>query len=99
VPIWALWWFWGILVLVLGNAVLGSFSIRYRRKVAEQMKILQAYSPFVIAEALFKADIERRGLKIRDFERKYGVKIQPRSTLEDVIGSLETKERTEKEKS
>jgi parallel beta-helix repeat protein len=99
VPVWALWWFWGILVLVFGNAVLGSFSIRYRRKVAEQTKILQAYSPFVIAEALFKADIERRGLKIREFEEKYGVKIEPRSTLEDVIRSLETKEKAEKEKS
>jgi hypothetical protein len=50
----------------------------------------------VIAEALFKADIERRGLKIKEFERKYGVKIQPRSTLEDVIRTLEAKEKEEK---
>jgi hypothetical protein len=68
----------------------------YRRKAAEQTKLLRAYSPFVIAEALFKADIERRGLKIKEFGEKYGIKIQPRSTLEDVIRSLEAKEKEEK---
>jgi len=92
VPIWYQWYFWGIFGLALGEAALASFAVRYRRRVAEQTKILQAYSPFVIAEALFKADIERRGLKIKEFEKKYGVKIQPRSTLEDIIRSLETKE-------
>jgi hypothetical protein len=96
VPIWSLWWFWGIFWLALIGAVLASFSVKYRRKVVEQAKLLREYSPFVIAEALFKADIERRGLKIREFEKKYGVKIQPRSTLEDVIRSLETKEKEEK---
>ena len=96
VPIWSLWWFWGMFGLVLSEAFLASFTIKYRRKIAEQTKILQAYSPFVIAEALFKADIERRGLKIREFEKKYGVKIQPRSTLEDVIRSLGAKEKEEK---
>jgi parallel beta-helix repeat protein len=96
VPVWFLWWFWGITGLVVVDAALGAFAIRYRRKVTEQMNILQAYSPFVIAEALFKADIERRGLKIKEFEKKYSVKIQPRATLEDVIRSLETKEEEEK---
>lgn len=96
VPIWSLWWFWGIFWLALIGAVLAWFSVKYRRKVVEQTKLLREYSPFVIAEALFKADIERRGLKIREFEKKYGVKIQPRSTLEDVIRSLETKEKEEK---
>jgi hypothetical protein len=96
VPIWFQWVFWGIFGLVLGEAVLASFAVKYRRRVSEQTKILRAYSPFVIAEALFKADIERRGLKIREFEKKYGVKIQPRSTLEDVVRSLEAKEEDEK---
>lgn len=95
-PVWSQWWFWGIFGLALIGVVLASFTFRYRRKVAEQTKLLRAYSPFVIAEALFKADIERRGLKIKEFERKYGVKIQPRSNLEDVIRSLETKEEEEK---
>lgn len=96
VPIWSLWWFWGIFGLVLSEAVLASFTIKYRRKVGEQAKVLQAYGPFVIAEALFKADIERRGLKIREFEKKYGVKIQPRSTLEEIIRSFEAKAEEEK---
>ena len=91
-----MWWFWGIFGLALIGAVLASFSVKYRRKVVEQAKLLREYNPFVIAEALFKADIERRGLKIREFEKKYGVKIQPRSTLEDVVRSLVTKEKEEK---
>ena len=82
--------------LTLIGAVLASFTVKYRRKVTEQTKLLQAYSPFVVAEELFKADIERRGLKIKEFEKKYGVKIQPRSNLEDVMRSLETKEKEEK---
>jgi|GEM_PF-2094784 len=96
VPIWSEWWFWGLSGLVLVGAVLGASTFKYRRKVIEQTAILQGYSPFVIAEALFKADIDRRTLKIKEFEEKYGVKIQPRSTLEDVIRSLETKEKEEK---
>jgi parallel beta-helix repeat protein len=96
VPIWSLWWFWGIFGLALIVAILVPFSVKYHRKVAEQAKLLRDYSPFVIAEALFKADIDRRGLKIREFEKKYGVKIQPRGTLEDVMRSLETKEKEEK---
>jgi parallel beta-helix repeat protein len=94
--IWSQWWFWGIFGLALALVVLGGFSIRYRKKVAEQTKILQAYSPFVIGEALFKADIERRGVRIKEFEEKYDVKIQPRSTLEDVIRSMEAKEKEDK---
>jgi parallel beta-helix repeat protein len=96
VPIWSLWWFWGIAGLVLADAFLGVFAVRYHRRVAEQAKILQAYGPFVIAEALFTADIERRGQKIKEFEKKYGVKIQPRTTLEDVIRSLEAKEKEDR---
>jgi hypothetical protein len=95
-PVWGQWWFWGILGLVLVEAFSGTFAVRYRRRVVEQTKVIEAYSPFVIAEALFKADIERRGLKIKEFEQKYGVSIRPRSTLEDVIRSLEAAEKEEK---
>jgi len=94
--IWSMWWFWGMIGLALVGVLLASLSVMYRRKAAEQTKLLRTYSPFVIAEALFKADIERRGLKIKEFEKKYGVKIQPRSTLEDVFRGLETKEKEEK---
>lgn len=95
VPVWSLWWFWGISGLAVVGAVLGGFTFKYRRKAAEQSRILQAYGPFMVAEALFNADLERRGMKIKEFETKYGVKIQPRSTLEDVIRSLEKKQKEE----
>jgi hypothetical protein len=95
VPVWSFWWFWGISALALVGVALGGFAIRYRRKVSEQTRILQAYSPFMVAEALFTADIERRGMKIKEFEEKYGVKIQPRSTLEEVLRSMEKKREEE----
>jgi hypothetical protein len=91
-----MWWFWGMIGLALVGVLLASLSVMYGRKAAEQTRLLRTYSPFVIAEALFKADIERRGLRIKEFEKKYGVKIQPRSTLEDVLRGLETKEKEEK---
>lgn len=95
VAVWSLWWFWGISGLAVVGAVLGGFTVKYRRRVAEQSRILEAYGPFMVAEALFNADLERRGMKIKEFETKYGVKIQPRSTLEDVIRSLEKKQKEE----
>jgi parallel beta-helix repeat protein len=95
VPVWSFWWFWGISALALVGVVFGGFTVKYRRKVSEQTRILQAYSPFMVAEALFTADIERRGMKIKEFEEKYGVKIEPRSTLEEVLRSMEKKQEEE----
>jgi len=95
IPFWSVWWFWGISGLAVVGVVFGGFTVKYRRKVSEQARVLQAYGPFMVAEALFIADIERRGRKIKEFETKYGVRIQPRSTLEDVLKSLETKEKEE----
>jgi len=82
--------------MVLVEAVLGVFTIKYRRKIVEQRRLLQAFNPLVVAQALFETDVERRDLKIREFEKKYGIKIQPRDTLQDVIGSFEKKEKDEK---
>jgi len=93
--IWSQWWFWGILGLALAAVSLASFNIKYRRMVTEQKKVIQAYSPFEIARALFKADVERRRVKIGEFEEKYGVRIRPHSTLEDVIRILESREKEE----
>ena len=81
--------------------VLLSFSgIRYYRLFQRQKKVIDIYegelrrmSPLEIARALFQADVERRGEKIAKFEEKYGVKVQPRSTLEDIIRSLEVKKK------
>ncbi|MGA3191947.1 MAG: NosD domain-containing protein [Candidatus Bathyarchaeia archaeon] len=94
--VWSQWWFWGIAGMVLVEAVLGVFTIKYRRKIVEQRRLLQAFNPLVVAQALFETDVERRDLKIREFEKKYGIKIQPRDTLQDVIGSFEKKEKDEK---
>jgi nitrous oxidase accessory protein len=93
--VWSQWWFWGISGMVLVAAVLGTFAIRYRRKIAEQSKLLQAYSPHFIAQMLFETDVKRRGEKIREFEKKYGVKIRPRDNLQDVVGSFEKKKEQE----
>ena len=94
-PLWSEWWFWGISGMVLVDAVFGAFTIRYRRKIAEQRKLLQAYSPLVIAQALFETDVERRRVKIEEFEKKYGVKIRPRDNLQDVVGSFGKKKEQE----
>jgi parallel beta-helix repeat protein len=96
VPVWSQWWFWGISGMVVVEVVLGAFTIKYRQKIAEQRRLLQAHNPLVVAQTLFKTDVDRRDLKIREFEKKYGVKIQPRNTLQDVIGSFEKKEKEEK---
>jgi parallel beta-helix repeat protein len=95
-PLWFQWWFWGLSAVVLVEAVLGVFAIKYRRKIVEQSRLLQACNPLVVAQALFETDVERRDVKIREFEKKYGVKIQPRNTLQNVIGSFEKKEEDEK---
>jgi len=96
VAVWSQWWFWGMSVLVLAEIVSGGFIIRYRRKIVEQRKALQAQSPLVVAQTLFETDVERRRLKIKEFEKKYGLKIQPRNTLEDVMGGFEAKKEEEK---
>jgi hypothetical protein len=97
IPAWSQWWFWGIFGAVSIDVVLGAFTINYRRKIAEQRKLLQAYSPLVIAQTLFETDVERRGAKIREFETKYGVKIRPRDKLQDIIGSLEKRKKDQEE--
>ncbi len=81
--------------MVLVDVVLGAFTMRYRRKIAEQKKLLEAYSPLVIAQLLFETDVERRGAKIKEFEKKYGIKIRPRDNLQEVIGSFEKKKEQE----
>jgi len=85
-----------IATTLMGTAILLPFGIKYYRMSNEQKKIIQAYSPFETARTLFKADVERRGVKIGKFEEKYGVKIRPRNTLEDALRSMELKEKRRK---
>ena len=79
-----------------------SLTIKYHRKSKKQEKLAEKYkselerlSLLDIARSKFEADIERRKGKIQSFERKYGVTIQPRATLEDVIRSLDIKKKRE----
>jgi parallel beta-helix repeat protein len=74
-------------------AILFSMNMRFRRKISEQDRIIQAYNPLEIARILFMDDVEKRGVKIGEFEEKHGIKIQPRNTLEDVLKDLEKKEK------
>jgi len=76
-------------------AILFSINIKFRQKISEQDKIIQAYNPLEIARILFMDDVEKRGVKIKEFEKKHGIKIRPRNTLEDVLKDLrEEKEKT-----
>jgi len=38
-------------------------------------------------------DVEKRAVKIEEFQKKHGIKIRPRNTLEDVLKDLEKKEK------
>ena len=77
-------------------------TIKYHRRFKEQKKLTEKYkseleriSILNIARKQFETDVQRRKEKIEKFERKYGITVRPRSTLEDVIRSLELKEKKE----
>jgi parallel beta-helix repeat protein len=75
------------------------FGFRYYRRFNEQRRIVEAYglSPLDVASALFELDVKKRREKIEMFEEKYGVKIRPRASLEDIVKSLKSrKERRER---
>jgi len=73
------------------------FGIRYYRMFGRQRKMLEVYkrSPLEVGRLLFELDVKRRKTKIERFEKQYGVKIQPRSTLEDLFKSLREKKEEE----
>ena len=83
---------------IVVSAVLFLVNFRLRRNINKQKEIIESYNPLEIARILFTADVERREAKIQEFEKKHGLKIKPRNTLEDVLKSLEKrrKERGEK---
>jgi len=70
------------------------FGLRYYRMYSKQKKMLEIYrrSPLEVGRLLFELDVKRRKSKIDKFEKTYGVKIQPRNTLEDLFRSLREKE-------
>jgi len=71
------------------------FGFKYYRRFREQRRIIEAYglSPLDVARALFELDVRKRGEKIERFEEKYGVKIRPRASLEDIIESLKSRKK------
>ncbi len=79
-------------ILIVAGAILLSVNLRFRQKIGRQEKIIQSYNPLDIARILFMSDVEKRGAKIEEFEKKHGVKIRPRDSLEEVLKSLEKKD-------
>jgi parallel beta-helix repeat protein len=99
-PFWAEFWFWGITVLGIVVAIL-TYAIflfyrrltAYRRTVEEVERKLREResSPLEVARRKFSSDVERRSVKIGEFEEKYGVKIRPRESLDAIFRVLEKK--------
>lgn len=90
------------LAAVVAIGITSSLTIKYHRRFKKQKKLAEKYknelertSILNIARKQFETDVQRRKGKIEKFERKYGVKVQPRGTLEDIIRSLELKEKKE----
>ena len=79
-------------ILIVAGTILLSVNLRFRQKIGRQERIIQSYNPLDIARILFMSDVEKRGAKIEEFEKKHGVKIRPRDSLEEVLKSLEKKD-------
>jgi parallel beta-helix repeat protein len=105
-PFWAEFWFWGIValaVIIVALALAIFFFYRrlgsYRETIEEFEKKLEEKesSPMEVARRLFSADVKERGARISRFEEKYGVKIRPRNSLEDVFKRLKRRKDDEKD--
>ena len=88
---------WTIIGLTIIIAVLLLISIRYYRMYTKQKKVIQAYErelgSFPVthperARARFIKDVIERKEKIETFKKKYGIKIQPASTFEDLMNKM-----------
>jgi hypothetical protein len=106
-PFWTEFWFLGIVVLSIVVAVLALaiyFFYRrlgsYRRTIEEVERKLteRETTPLEVARRLFSSDVEKRSVKIGKFEEKYGVKIRPRESLDDVFRGLDLKKKENKAK-
>jgi len=91
------WSQWAILGLTVITIVLLSISIHYYRLFRAQKKVIQAYEhelgsfPTSHSEracARFIRDVVERKEKIEKFRRKYGVKVRPADTLEELMQKL-----------
>jgi parallel beta-helix repeat protein len=88
---------WAILGLTATVVILLSISIHYYRLFREQKKVIQAYErelgSFPVshserARVHFIKDVIERKEKIEKFKKKYGVKVYPASTLDELVEKL-----------
>jgi len=88
---------WTVIGLTIIIVVLFSIGINYYRLFNKQRKVVEAYEREVgsfpvsheeRARMRFIRDVIEREEKIEEFKRKYGIKIQPASTLEDLMEKL-----------
>jgi len=88
---------WAILGLTVTVVILLLISIKYYRIFNQQKKVIQVYErelgSFPVshperARAHFIKDVIERKEKIKKFEKKYGIKIKPADTFEDLIKKL-----------
>lgn len=103
-PIWTQWTFWGMLTLMIIAVSLLRLSFKYKQTINKQQNLIQAYeeklrktSHLAIASTLFKEDVKKRKNKIAQFEKKYGMKIKPRNSIDNIIKSIKAKEKRKEE--
>lgn len=103
-PLWTQWTFWGMITLFIIAATLLRLSYIYRKTIRNQRNLIQDYEKklqktgyLAIASELFKEDVKERESKITQFQQKYGIKIKPRNSIDDIIKNIRAKEK-EKEK-
>lgn len=93
----------GLMNIFVAATILGTsstvvflwFGLVYYRRFNRQKKIFAEYKfgPLELGQFLFEMDIRRREGKIKRFEEKYGFRVQPRSSLEEIIRSLKSRKK------
>ena len=94
---------WAIFGLAIITVILFSISVSYYRLFNKQKKIIKAYEREVgnfpvsheeRARMRFIKDVIEREEKLEEFKKKYGIKIQPASNLEDLVEKLGVKKKS-----
>jgi parallel beta-helix repeat protein len=96
-PIWTKWWFWPVISLITVTSVSFPFGMKYYQNFKKQRELLVEYESELEtlpinhldrARARFIKDLIKRKEKIDKFAGKWGIKLRPGSTLEDVAKKL-----------
>lgn len=92
--LWPQWTIFGLAIIIV---ILFLIGLNYYRLFSKQKKVIEAYEREVgsfpvsheeRARMRFIKDVIEREKKIEEFKKKYGIKIQPASTLEDLMEKL-----------